>query len=310
MRRIGIVPIVAAALAVLCLGPPAANAASTADVVFLIDESGSMGGEHAWLTNMVSSLDSEFVNAGITGNQYALVGFGSIDHASSQAPHKHDVDIVTAGQQDWGTASQLSAATVNLVTYGGFEDGWAAIDFAINNYSFRGNAAVNFVLVTDEDRDNSDSSLTYAGVLSDMQGLNALLNAVVDASFRTGETPDKVALGVASPGGGAADANSYKADGSGGFIKVEGGGYASGGYYNTVADYVDLAWDTGGAAWDLNQLRAGGLTADSFTAAFVDVKVEEVGEQPSSYIPEPMTMVGALAGVAGLAGYLRRRRLA
>ena len=293
MRRIGIVPIVAAALAVLCLGPPAANAASTADVVFLIDESGSMGGEHAWLTNMVSSLDSEFVNAGITGNQYALVGFGSIDHASSQAPHKHDVDIVTAGQQDWGTASQLSAATVNLVTYGGFEDGWAAIDFAINNYSFRGNAAVNFVLVTDEDRDNSDSSLTYAGVLSDMQGLNALL-----------------ALGVASPGGGAADANSYQADGSGGFIKVEGGGYASGGYYNTVADYVDLAWDTGGAAWDLNQLRAGGLTADSFTAAFVDVKVEEVGEQPSSYIPEPMTMVGALAGVAGLAGYLRRRRLA
>ena len=73
----------------------------------------------------------------------------------------------------------------------------------------------------------------------------------------------------------------------------------------TESDYVNgLAFATGidGAAWDLNRLRAGGLTATSFTNAFVDVKVEEI----TSQIPEPTTLALMGLGLAGL-GYRRHR---
>ena len=75
------------------------------------------------------------------------------------------------------------------------------------------------------------------------------------------------------------------------------------GWGTTTSDYVQLALGTGGAAWDLNQLRAGGLTAQSFTEAFVDVKVGEI-------IPEPgaILLLGAGLGLLGVATYRRRRR--
>ena len=34
-----------------------------------------------------------------------------------------------------------------------------------------------------------------------------------------------------------------------------------------------------GAAWDVNQLRGGGLPAVSFTKAFVEIKAREIEEQ-------------------------------
>ncbi len=42
-----------------------ALSASTADIIFVVDESGSMSGEHSWLAGMVSSLDSNLNAAGV-----------------------------------------------------------------------------------------------------------------------------------------------------------------------------------------------------------------------------------------------------
>ena len=88
------------------------------------------------------------------------------------------------------------------------------------------------------------------------------------------------ALGVDS------DGVAYIADGAGGFITSPGGVFDKEAKWNpfnpvssTKADYVDLAFDSVGAAWDLNQLRAGGDTAVSFTKAFVNVKAEEISDQ-------------------------------
>ncbi len=75
-----------------------------------------------------------------------------------------------------------------------------------------------------------------------------------------------------------ANDNAYLADGSGDFSRTQFENITAA-LGTTVEDYVNLALATGGAAWDLNQLREGGLTATSFTEAFVNIKAEEVSQQ-------------------------------
>lgn len=52
-----------------------ANESPTADIVFIVDESGSMSGEQAWIDGMVTSLDTSLSAAGVTNNRYSLVGY-------------------------------------------------------------------------------------------------------------------------------------------------------------------------------------------------------------------------------------------
>ena len=282
-------------LTVLALGTFALStttqAVSTADIVFVVDESGSMSGEHTWIANMVASLDTQLGASGVTGNRYALVGFGA-SSSHGIAGHGH-----TVGGGTWGTAGQLATAAGGLVISGATEDGYSGINFGLG-LDFRSDAAVNFILITDEDRDVFNSSLTYASILSGLQGKNALLNAVVNANFDPGVT-----LGHDSEG------NAYQANGSGGYNIVPATTVT--GVGNTETTYIDLALATGGAAWDLNQLRAGGLTAQSFTDAFVDIKVQEIIVQiptDPNTVPDAGATAGLLGlGVAGLA--LARRKL-
>ena len=71
-------------------------AAGTADVIFVVDESGSMNTEHGWIAGMVASLDAGLVNAGVTGNQYGLVGFGSYPHTGNpQLAHLHNLGVMS-----------------------------------------------------------------------------------------------------------------------------------------------------------------------------------------------------------------------
>lgn len=268
-----------------------ANAAGV-DVLVVVDESGSMSTEHAWISTMISSLDAELGLIGIAGN-YGLVGYGGA--SSHLLGHKHLV-----GGSDFGTSAQFGTATGGLVLTGGTEDGWQAIDWALDNYAFTPGNALNVILITDEDRDNANgNALTYAGVLAKLTANGALLNAVVNSRF---DIDAGVNNGLGSnedtPGG-----IGYVADGFGGF--TTGTVMFSSGVGTTKANYMELAWDTGGAAWNLNKLRDGGLTAASFTEAFVDIKVEEIQNQ----VPEPGTLI-LLGGGLGLMGLvsIRRRR--
>jgi hypothetical protein len=263
-----------------------AHAAKIADVVIIVDESGSMSTEHAWLPGMVNSLNTALSGAGYTG-VFGLFGFG-----------KSGAGVGGRTLLNAGTAAQFGTAAANLLTTGGTEDGYAGINFASTNYNFTTGSVRNYILVTDEDRDIlSGSTNTYASILALLTGQKALLNAVINNPFGCtgGGTGSVIGRNTGS---------GFRADGSGGYntctAPTTGNGNGT-----TETDYAALALATNGAAWNLNVLRAGGNSAASFTEAFVDIKLQEIIN--TGEVPEPGTYAMIGMGLAGLA-YFRRKK--
>ncbi|WP_254567807.1 vWA domain-containing protein [Oscillatoria sp. HE19RPO] len=288
---------------ILAIGlTPSAQAASFADFIFVVDESGSMSGEHSWLGQSIGELEFALRGKGVgvrsEENRYGLIGFGGGYSGTSRS--------LSVGGNLFGSASELATATNSLVTNGAWEDGYSAIDYALNNYSFRDGAAVNFVLITDEDRDIRANSVNFNSILNGLQSKNALLNVVVNHQMFNGNRQRAI--------GADAQGNAFIADGSGGFTTTPNTGVSNSYSFGTTkTDYVNLAWATGnstisGAAWDLNLLRAGGKSAQSFTTAFSEIKATEAWKQTgnghSTQVPEPTATLGLL-GLAALG--LRKR---
>ena len=140
-----------------------------------------------------------------------------------------------------------------------------------------------------------NGSLSYESILAQLTNFDGVFNVIVNAPLY-GDLNGVSARAV----GRDADGFAYLPDGNGGFLEVPGIGTVDG-YGSTEHDYIDLAWETGGAAWDLNLLRAGGTTAQSFTGAFVQVKTEEIIPTP---VPSSVLLMSV--GLLGLARMARR----
>ena len=238
------------------------------EVVFLVDESGSMRGEHAWLKSTVPKLESKLkdidVGSGALKNRYGLVGFG---HEATNEPTFGLITVIPVGNDlsRLGNDDELVQALGLLHIDGVLEDGYAAIGLALNTYPFRDQCAVQFVLVTDEDRDIFNITMTYNNTLAMLKRSRVTLNVVVNQKFRKdNEKP----LGMDSQGNGFIQ--------NGKTYHKETETTMGTGYKDTYKDYVEMAFATAGAAWDLNRLRSTGKTATAFTAAFLDIKVLEI----------------------------------
>ena len=168
------------------------------------------------------------------------------------------------------------------------EDGWDAIEHAVSEYDFRDGAVPIFVLIqSDEGLVRTNNSLTREGTLASMSSSNVILNVLVpgQASNMSGDDPtyfdlfsiDTLAsnervLGVEADTDGDGfhsaythvDATSTRStatfnDNTGSLDDIIGeeadannsdidGNTALG---ETENSYVRLAWNTGGAAWDV-----------------------------------------------------------
>lgn len=308
-------PLVAIAVALgLAAGP--ANAVvvpDAADIIVVVDESGSMSTEHDFLDAagapsviplLEAALQAANVGSGGTANQYGLVGYGSSNAHSpaNQVAHKHPVNAV-----DFGSAAQFATAADSLVNQGGDEDGYQAIRYALDNYAFRaGNIARQIILVTDEDRDTNTatdngnvdgSTLNFANMKAALAAAGVILNVIVNVDLEDGF--NDAALGV------AADGTAFL-EGPGGTFTESAGGACVAGSGSSCADYADLANQLGGAVWDLNAIRQGGNSLASFVAAFVDAKVEEIIKPPPG-VPEPASLL-LLSGGLLLMGLRFRRK--
>jgi hypothetical protein len=235
-----------------------------ADVVVVVDESGSMNTEHQFLADFVPGLESALLGIGIGGlgtfgeNQYGLVGFGGGEGEGGGGHLPGHAHLV--GGSLFGSSTEFVTATGTLVLTGADEDGYDGIDYALNNYPFRPDATKLVIVVTDEDRDVVNGGLSFGGISAALQAAGVTLHGIFDVNLEDGNAVAALAVD--------GDGTAYLADGSGGVLQST-GGVATGGFGSTISDYVNLVFTGNGLVGDLNQLRQGGNFAESFSSAML-----------------------------------------
>jgi hypothetical protein len=163
------------------LAAPVHAAPILSDIVFVVDESGSMGNVQANLRNNIGLFASILTGTGQVNARYGLVGYG-------------DSNVVPRMVTDFTDATNFATAANGLTITGGLEPGYTATAFALNAldgqtdlFSFRSNAVKNIIILTDEPS-NFDttaygafggSAVTESVVDSLLTSNNALYNGVL-----------------------------------------------------------------------------------------------------------------------------------
>jgi hypothetical protein len=152
-----------------------ANAAPIkTDIVFIVDESGSMGNVQANLRTNIGLFASILSNGGNVDANYALVGYG------------RSGDVIRT-LTDFTTAASFATAAGDLVASGGQEPAFDAISYALNSFpgeassfSYRGDAIKNLIILTDEPDNSGTTPFAFVDAL--LGSNNALFNAVLQGS--------------------------------------------------------------------------------------------------------------------------------
>jgi Mg-chelatase subunit ChlD len=162
-------------LSVFLLAQGALADSKPADVVFVIDESGSMGGVQAAIRTNIGTFAS-LLSAGGIDAKYALVGYGH----SAVRPR-----ILT----DFTDAASFATAALGLLTNGGTEPGYEAIMAALEggpsalNLSYRSGAVKNVIIVTDEESNGDLTGANWGTADTLLSRVQALLNGVMNSPY-------------------------------------------------------------------------------------------------------------------------------
>lgn len=149
--------------------PQTSGGVRLADIVFLIDTSGSMGGAISEVKNNVNAFADALAVSDVD-YRLGLVQFGQ----SSNSGHPelfNDGNLTDNADQFKGFVSSLSAT-------GGYEPGFLALRMAAQGFNFRPGAQKVFLLVSDEDSDDRDKE----GTITLMQTNDVVVHTAVSCS--------------------------------------------------------------------------------------------------------------------------------
>ena len=232
------------------------NTTQAANIILLVDESGSMTMQHSWIPEMVEQLDNALVNAGIgvqPRNRFGVIGFGDDCTLSTEATF--DQAFLTNESITYVPADRIVELTQRLQTSGKYEDGYRAIASAFEQYTF-GDLTNLFILISDEDRD-AISNITRDEIESMLVANEVVLNAVISEEFTGGEAR---AFGIDAEGTAyvydpSSDVLFRNVDNLG--VPVKDSAHGS-----TNMDYTQLALQVNGGSWDISLLSQGTILAE------------------------------------------------
>ena len=243
-----------------------------ADIIVLVDESRSMIQEHAWLADISLGLDntlkSEGIGSGVLKNLFCLVGFAHPPEINGRVIRMKSGEVM-------GDAAEFNDARSEIAQDGRIEDMYAAMELGFRECELRPGMACQVIGITDEGRTPLIDS-TYDTMKTALEQRGCILNVGVNEKMQTTKDGNVIgALGVSSNNDSAIELEGGNFE----IIRRKGKPLSDTGHGTTHADYVKLAFENGGAAWDLNELRKGGDTSLAFTKAFIDLKVREISRQ-------------------------------
>ena len=198
-------------------------------------------------------------------NLFGLVGFS------------RDSDSARGGVviQNLTTPTSFIRSVDHLQLSGVHEDGYSAISIALKTMKFRPSTAKLVILVTDEDRDILNFRLDKDAVAKLLNDRGFKLTVLVQQSYVAEHYGDRLSgfvLGIDS----SLKAYVLDTDAVDNYIVAQRGIPIPGtGFGTTYRDYVELALDSGGSAWDLRKIREGEPVLTAFTNAFVRVAAED-----------------------------------
>ncbi len=177
------------------------------DIIFVVDESGSMGNVQANLRNNIGLFANILTGTGQVNAQYGLVGYGS-------------GTVIPRMLTDLTNPTSFATAAQGLLTNGGTEPAYTATAFALNAldnqaslFSFRSNAVKNIIILTDEPS-NGDTAArgTVGGSAVSAAVLDAVLtdnNALYNGVLRGASTINSLQNLITSHGGSVFDLNQF-----------------------------------------------------------------------------------------------------
>lgn len=231
--------------------PSTGNTTQAANIILLVDESGSMIMQHSWIPEMIKQLDNALVNVGIgvdPRNNFGVIGFG--DDCTTEATANQA--FLTNESVTYVPADRIAELTQGLQTGGKYEDGYRAIASAFEQYTF-GDRTSLFILISDEDRD-AISNITRGEIESMLAANEVVLNVVVSEEF----TADGAqAFGIDAEG----TAFVYDPSSDVLFRNIDNFGVPvnDSGHGSTNADYTQLALQAKGGSWNIGLLSQGRL---------------------------------------------------
>ena len=242
---------------------------AAADIIFVVDESGSMFQAQQWIRTIAPLLETALqdngVGVGNVRNQFALVGFGQGDSETISGTVISQLTSVDG----------FVATTHKLHANGTVEDGYSAIQTAVNEIDLRSgpNMVHIMILVTNEDR-IVIKNLAKDGIEEQLRGAGFVLNVVVSQRFEYGDGDEEfpqLAFGMDSNG------TCYSYDSSYNVIHPSCKAVNLFVAKNTYEDYIQLAYNLQGSAWDIRPISdSNSAILEKILQLFVDIMVEEV----------------------------------